>query len=131
MKLKILLTTLIIFCVSAAVFADEGVYARRLKICNPYRTTYKDSQGRYLKKGIIGAVYKSFGEQPYCYYYVEESPNNYNLCYISVTDLKKDPIDINKATCRITDKAGVKQAYREIGTSNYLLQRAIIKSTDF
>lgn len=131
MKFKIMLATLLAFCVSAAVCADSDAFYRRLKICNSYKTTFKDSQGRVMKKGVMGAIYKSVAEAPYCYYYIQKSPDNYSLCYISVNDLKDEPLNLSKAVCGSTSEKGIKQTYREIGSSNYVLQRAIIKSTDF
>ncbi len=122
----IFLTICFLMTTSLAAYSAEDAFAKRLKICNPYKTTFKDNKGASLQKGVLGVYIDNMAGQS-CVYYIQQNTADYMLCFISTANLSKDKSVEEFSKCAMTDKDGIEQARKDILTNVFLFHRYIIR----
>lgn len=122
MKKKFTLLLCTLLAGTGLAFAAQDLFLKRLAICNPYKTVYKNPvTGESFEKAVIGVKTDSLSGNLYCVYYKQVAQGQYQLCQRRTTELRDGgPFD-KKTECRYTNLAGINDAKKEVAQRNYVI----------
>lgn len=121
---KFLIIFLCLFFSFSAVEASDD-FSRRLKICNPYETSFYTPSKEIYAKGVLGVYTDVNTLTQQCCYYVQKEKNLYDLCTVSTKYLSSTKSIEENAVCKSVFKEAVKDAKMNIVASVGVILRTI------